>query len=117
MAAAVRDRQREVAPVPADATRPVALRLVLLGVVWAFNRPVVRQVEPTPGGVVVVGLGRPLRLAGLRAEVAGAVALDRRQRHVALQEAPTGIQRQPLGGQGRKTERLSLDAGWRFLQG
>jgi hypothetical protein len=73
----------QVAPVPADAARTVALRDIGLGVERAFDRPVVRQVELAPVGVVVAGGRGAAGVAGLGVVVGRLMADDLRKRDVA----------------------------------
>ena len=103
VAAAVGLGQLQVAPVPADAARAVALRGVLVAVERAFDRPVVRQVEAAPGRVVEVGGRRAPGAVGLAVVVAHAVALDRRQS--ARRRGGTASPRRATGARGRPPRR------------
>jgi hypothetical protein len=94
--AAVALGQRDVAAVPGNATRAVALRHIGLGVEGLFDGPVMRQVEAAPGAVVELDRGRTRGAAGLGGEIGLVVVGRHREGDVARVEEPAAVQRQPL---------------------
>lgn len=98
--AACRRRERELAPVPADAVlRERAadrLRAVWRAAAFAerqFHRPVVRQIDAAPRAVLEVGRRRAVAVAGLAEEEQSRAVIEvlRRVEGVAEREAPAVV--------------------------